>query len=223
MMIRVDDRLREAAPDIALGVVTAAVRVTEHDLALWAEIDRAAEQIRTEVRPGLISELPPVRALREAYRRLGVDPNRYRGSAEALLRRVAGGKELYRVNTVVDVNNFVSLAARRPVGSYDRDRVAGPVAFRPGEPGESYRGIGKTELPLAGLPLLADDRGPFGSPTSDSERTMIRPDTVQLVVVVIAFDGPAGLSGQCRLLTELLEAHAGATGLTAEVVVPEGM
>ena len=85
--------------------------------------------------------LPQVEAARTAYKALGKDPARYRGSAEALLRRVVGGKGLPQINAVVDVINLVSVESRLPVGLYDLGHVVGEIVFRAGRTGETYKGI----------------------------------------------------------------------------------
>ncbi|NLX99585.1 MAG: hypothetical protein GXY83_25905 [Rhodopirellula sp.] len=79
--------------------------------------------------------MPPIKALRDAYRALGNDPTRYRGSNEALVRRISQGKELYRVNTVVDINNLVSLQTLHSVGTFDMEHVSPPITFCIGQPG----------------------------------------------------------------------------------------
>ena len=106
--ITISPDLKAVVPNVAVGWITANVQVTEHDEALWQEIEAAAARFRgmtmDEAR-----KFPPIKALRDAYRALGNDPTRYRGSNEALVRRITQGKELYRVNTVVDINNLISL------------------------------------------------------------------------------------------------------------------
>ena len=89
----------------------------------WQEIEAAAARFR-----GMTMEearkLPPIKALRDAYRALGNDPTRYRGSNEALVRRITQGKELYRVNTVVDINNLISLETLHSAGTFDLEHVS---------------------------------------------------------------------------------------------------
>lgn len=75
-----------------------------------------------------------------------------------------------RINSVVDVNNLVSLETGFSLGSYDLDAVGAATVFRLGREGETYAGIGKGGIDLCRMPLLADGQGPFGSPTSDSAR-----------------------------------------------------
>ena len=162
--------------------------------------------------------ISPIKALRDAYRALGNDPTRYRGSNEALVRRITQGKELYRVNTVVDINNLISLNTLNSAGTFDRDRVQPPIVFRIGQPGEIYSGIGRGEIKIEGLPVFADRLGPFGSTTSDSERTMVRLETARILMVVISFEGVKGLDAATGFAAMLLEKHAAATGIDTGLV-----
>jgi DNA/RNA-binding domain of Phe-tRNA-synthetase-like protein len=169
-----------------------------------------------------VAEVPPIAAARRAYRALGKDPSRYRLSSEALMRRVAQGKGLYRINTVVDTNNLVSLRTGLAVGAYRLERLAPPVTFRKGRPGESYPAIGRGPLNLENLPLFADREGPFGSPTSDSERTMITLDTEGLLMVLIAFGDEPGMADAARFATECLEAYCAAREVETALVTTLG-
>lgn len=214
----VDPALRAGLPDLALGALKARVRVSRHDPSLWAELEERARRLEAEHSLAGMTETPEIRAARAAYRSLGKDPNRYRGSAEALLRRILQGKGLYRVNTVVDVNNLISLESLHPVGCYDLARLRLPLQFRVGAAGESYKGIGKDIINIAELPVFADQDGPFGSPTSDSERSMIRDDSTEILMVIISFSGEAGISEHLARAAALLGRYAACVQATAGVV-----
>jgi DNA/RNA-binding domain of Phe-tRNA-synthetase-like protein len=209
--IRIDVQIADAAPGMVLGCVRAAVRTQPGSDALWAEMQDAAREAAAE--PAEPSARPAIAATRELYRRLGKDPSRYRGSPEALLRRSRAGKELYRIHNVVDVINLVSLRTLLPIGLYDAEKVRPPVTLRRGAPGETYDGIGKEQLNLGGLPVLADAAGPFGSPTSDSRRTMVTGDTREVVAVVFGVTGRAELEPALDMLAGLLRRHCGADGV----------
>jgi DNA/RNA-binding domain of Phe-tRNA-synthetase-like protein len=204
-------------PGVAVGWLTAIVRNSQHDEALWREIEATAARFRGMAMDDA-RKLLPLKALRDAYRALGNDPTRYRGSNEALVRRISQGKELYRVNTVVDINNLISLNTFNSAGTFDLDRVQPPIVFRVGQPGEIYSGIGRGEIKIEGLPVFADQTGPFGSTTSDSERTMVRLETTRILMVVISFEGGKGLDAAMGFATMLLENHVAATGIETGVV-----
>ena len=131
---------------------------------------------------------PPaeVTAVRTMYKRVGIDPTKTRPSSEALLRRVRKGDSLPRINSMVDVCNWCSFEFQLPYGLYDADRIEGEVELRIGLEGESYPGIRKDDVNVGGRITLADTRGPFGNPTSDSSRTMVTTSTHRALLVVFA-------------------------------------
>ena len=215
----INPELKRLLPKLALGCVAASVKVEQHSEALWQEVDRHLAQLTTAHKPETIGSIPQIAAMRVAYKALGKDPSRYRGSAEALLRRVLQGKGLYQVNTVVDINNLVSLESLLPAGSYDLGNVAGPIELRIGRPGESYKGIGKDQINIESLPVFADAGGPFGSPTSDSERAMIRLESKEILMVVFSFAGEEGLSAATQCAADLLRRYAQAERAELALVV----
>jgi DNA/RNA-binding domain of Phe-tRNA-synthetase-like protein len=217
--LQIDAELKQASSGrLVLGVLRATVEVSEHDQALWREIDHSISQLAGTALEH-IAAMTPVQALRATYKALGTDPSRYRGSNEALLRRVAQGKGLYKVNTVVDINNLVSLESRRSLASYDRAKLGDRIVFRRGREGESYEGIGKGAITIHGLPVFADEEGPFGSSTSDSQRAMITAQTTQLLMVIIGFDGAQGLQEQLAGATRLLEKYAAARAVHSKITI----
>jgi len=157
------------------------------------EVDR----IVAGVRQGRHGDPGPARAL---YRSFGVDPTKTRPSSEALLRRVLRGDPLPRINSLVDVANVMSLAAQVPVGLYDLGRIEGPLTIRRGAQGESYEGIRKDRVSVAGRICVADARGPFGSPTADSARTMITTDTEHALWIWFLPVTEAVLDRACELV-----------------------
>jgi len=168
--------------------------------------------------PRSVLESPQIEMTRRAYKALGKDPARYRGSAEALLRRVVAGKGLPQINVVVDIINLVSVESRLPVGLYDAAHLRGDVVFRAGGTGETYKGIGKYDLNLEGLPLFADDQGPHGSATSDSERTMVTAKTEGILAVIVSFGGAEGLDRWTQRMSALLSQHASAQKVEIRIV-----
>ena len=135
-----------------------------------ADFDQEVAAVEAWARDGHMPDIAPARQL---YRHFGIDPTRYRPSSEALLRRVLRGERLPRVNSLVDVANVVSLRLQVPIGLYDLAHVRGSLTLRLGREGESYAGIRKEQVNVAGRICVADDAGPCGNPSADSGRTMI--------------------------------------------------
>ncbi len=218
MQITIDPELKKKAPRIALGVVSAHVVTAEPPQAVLDEMKACEAEILKLPEPRAVLESSKILATRSGYKALGKDPARYRGSAEALLRRIISGKSFPQINSVVDIINLISVQSRLPVGLYDLDTVKGAVVFRVGRAAESYKGIGKYDLNLEGLPVFCDEIGPHGSPTSDSERTMVTPTTQNIVAIVVSFGGTDGLESSCQKMAALLSQYAGGQNIAFEIV-----
>jgi len=128
------------------------------------------------------------------------------------------GKSFPQIGAVVDVINLTSVESRLPVCLYDLAHVQGYVLFRAGRAGETYKGIGKYDLNLEGLPVFCDAQGPHGSPTSDSERTMVTPATKRIAAIFVAFGGSEGLERWCQRMTTLLQEYAQGRELETTIV-----
>src|SRR5215469_5835340 len=218
MRVRIDEALKKKWPKTALGCVTAHVQAPATPKELIQEMRaRVQEILRLPYARGVL-ESPQIATTRAAYKALGKDPARYRGSAEALLRRVIAGKGLPQTNAVVDVINLVSVESRLPIGLYDLAHVNGEVVFRVGRSGETYKGIGKFDLNLEFLPVFCDELGPHGSPTSDSERTMVTGETQKALAVIISFSGKEALEPWTGRLADLLQRYACAIETEISVV-----
>jgi DNA/RNA-binding domain of Phe-tRNA-synthetase-like protein len=215
--ISIDPALKAKCPRVALGFLTGEVVTGGAPTALLEEMKVREMEILHLPEPRALLESPRILAIRAGYKALGKDPARYRGSAEALLRRILSGKGFPQINAVVDIINLVSVESRLPIGLYDLAHVYGNIVLRPGRAGETYRGIGKYDLNLEGLPVFADDRGPHGSPTSDSERTMVTAATQRIAAILISFGGAEGLQSSCQRMSDLLQKHAAGRGVQFQV------
>lgn len=211
LQIVVEESLRGI---LALGVLEAEqIRLGELPPQFHTERDQILGRLVTLYADKQPGDIPGAAETRALFHRLDIDPTKHRPSSEALLRRVLQGKGLPEVNAVVDVCNLCSLDHQLPFGLYDRATVRGPVHVRVGRDGEGYPGIRKQRVHLGGRLLLADKEGPFGAPTSDSERTSVTPGTTSLLVVAF---GPAERGGDhmtaalehtSELLTSCCGAH----------------
>jgi len=206
--LSIDPGLKLKCPRAALGFLTARVITRDTPSGLLEEMKARETEILHLSDPRSLLESPKILATRAGYKALGKDPARYRGSAEALLRRIISGKGFPEINSVVDVINLLSVESRLPIGLYDLAHVKGDIVFRAGRAGETYKGIGKYALNLEGLPVFSDEQGPHGSPTSDSERTMVTPATKEVAAIFVSFGGAEGLESSCQRMSSLLQKYA---------------
>ncbi len=210
-----------AAPHLSVAVVEAeGLTVTEYDPALRSEIDAVTARVRLAYAGRQPSEIAGLRPARDLYHRIGVDPTKLRPSSEALLRRVLRGDGLPKINSLVDINNLCSLEFLLPIGLHDLDQVRGKLVLRVGRSGEGYEAIGKGAYSVDGRITAADDQGPCGSPTSDSQRTMITPVTRRCLMIVYAPVGyePRTLESHAALAASRLSRFAGGTVVQTRIL-----
>lgn len=195
MKIEIDKQLFSVYPEIRLGLLHFQADVKESDAAFWEYMNSdVLPKVRSLIEGKEWSEIPGIRGSRAVYKAFGRTPGRYRVSSEALIRRVRRGDELYRVNSVVDVNNLISIESGLSVGSYDLANIHGTITLRKAEKGEGYNGIGKDFLDLENLLVLSDDEGIFGCSMSDSTRAMVTKDTKDILVVIYCFENDIDLA-----------------------------
>jgi DNA/RNA-binding domain of Phe-tRNA-synthetase-like protein len=217
--VTIDSQLKNKCPRTALGCITADVETSVSPQGLIDELNCCEQAIVKLAEPRAVLESPQIVATRATYKALGKDPARYRGSAEALLRRVIAGKSLPRINTVVDIINLVSIESRMSIGLYDLAHVSGDIMFRAGRAGESYKGIGKYDLNLESLPIFCDAAGPHGSPTSDSERTMVTESTNNVLAIVISFAGAENLERWMQRMSDLFAKYASGSRIETQTTI----
>ena len=187
--VSIDKELFSVYPEIRLGLLRFHADVKASDDHFWDYMNtEILPQVRSSVEDKEWSEIPGIRGSRAAYKAFGRNPGRYRVSSEALIRRVRRGDELYHINSVVDVNNLVSVKSGLSVGSYDLGQVHGAIKLRKAERGEGYTGIGKDFLDMENMLVLADDDGIFGSSMSDSTWAMVTENAKDILVVIYCFE-----------------------------------
>ncbi|PVU78050.1 hypothetical protein DDW12_04520 [Sulfolobus islandicus] len=175
---------------IKLGVFVAMAEVSNVDArfsqqALDDMIKNVEEKYRSQD-PEYLKNDSVVRAYKDFYWRIGIDPTKTRPSGEALRRRLARGNRFPRINIVVDIGNIVSVETLVPIGLYDREKVMGDLHLVMSKGSEEFLGLGKkTEKLDKGIPILVDDEGKVLHiyPHRDSILTSITPDVKNVIIV----------------------------------------
>ena len=212
--IVISDEIREACPNFVGAAVYAEFANTQHSDGLWQEIDGLLKEYCEKYTIDSIKQFAPIEATRQAYRRCGKDPSRYRPSGEALVRRTLQGKGLYQVDTAVDLINLASIAYGYSIGGFDYDKISGDtLTLGIGREGEPYEGIGRGMLNIGGMPVYRDSVGGIGTPTSDNERTKMSIGTTRLLALVNGYDGDRDNVVRCaEFIRTLLRRYASSDG-----------
>lgn len=162
-------------------------RVDESGKAfLERAIEEALNEIPKQYTLENLKSHPIVRAYRNFFWRLGIDPTKTRPSSEALIRRALRGS-FPRINDVVDVGNIASLKTLVCIGMYDIDKAGLPLKLTISKGGERFKPIGsKEEMRLKpGIPILIDSRGVVMHlyPHRDSVETCVSESTRRILVL----------------------------------------
>ncbi|MDE6331013.1 MAG: hypothetical protein K2L80_00265, partial [Muribaculaceae bacterium] len=158
--IEFDPAIKELWPDYRVISVECDIENPATPDSLWQELENFADSFRQLHEIQDINKRPAIAATRQAYKRFGKEPNRYRPSAEALCRRMAKGLELYRSLSVIDLINLLSVMTGHSIGGFDADKIKGQtITLGNGTENEPYEAIGRGPLNIAGLPVWRDAIG----------------------------------------------------------------
>ena len=216
--ISISSEVKSKCPQLQLGCIQCNLKVTNEYPALLELIQKELTGLQNQLSIEDISKIPSIQSSRIGYKSLGKDPARYRLSAEALLRRVVKGKGLYQVNNVVDLLNLTSVKSGFSIGGYDAEKIEGDVQLSIGKANEPYEAIGRGELNIEFLPTFRDQKSPFGSPTSDSVRTMVSPKTQHFLMPIFNFGGHDNLERVMGDAISLLEKYAMGSSFETRII-----
>lgn len=214
MNIIVSNEIEQVCPGFVGAAVEAHCVNTPYCAPLWEEINALGERFRGELTTESLKTLPGIAATRAVYKKCGKDPSRYRPASEQLIRRMLQGKDLYQIDTLVDLVNLASIAYGYSIGGFDADKFLGDtLTLGVGRAGEPYEGIGRGMINIEGLPVYRDSAGGVGTPTSDNERTKIDIHTTHLLVLINGYDGDEQhVRANAEFIQELLRKYAQSDG-----------
>ena len=184
---RAEDSSKQKLSGLTLGYIyLSGMKNSKGSLAVDAAVDSALKEVSENFKDTeKISEDPIIKGIRVLYSKSGLDPTKERPSGEALIRRAVSGKGIYRINSVVDINNVVSLKSGCPCGVYDAEKIEGDeITLKVGGSGDTYTGIGGRALNGENRILSSDSKSVFGGPTADSDRTAITPKAKEVLMLI---------------------------------------
>lgn len=185
MKVQLDAAVSTRLPRFSLGILHySGAAVSDSPKMLQGRINYFVESYRLEQDASRLTDIEGIREWRACFKRLGIDPSRYRPSSEALIRRLLQGNAFFWINSAVDINNFFSVLHALPFGIYDQDLLEGDVMCRLGLADDVYEGLNGREVHMEGKLLLADRQSAFGSPIVDSKRTCVTENSRNLMQVI---------------------------------------
>lgn len=184
MKISIHSSLLEKQPELKIGIIHYnKIVVDESPQMINGRFLLFQNNLSLELQETPVNERPIIKEWRKLWKALGSDPNRYRNSAESLMRRVAKQNFLTPIHSAVDLNNLFSLQFDTPMGIYDCTSLEGDIEIILGDEHTSYDALNGRHITLDHILCSRDEVGPFGSPYVDSERTSTSHDTTDALQI----------------------------------------
>jgi DNA/RNA-binding domain of Phe-tRNA-synthetase-like protein len=143
-------------------------------------------KMRRNYKAELLKHDAVVRAYRDLYWSLDIDPTKTRPAGEALLRRALHGNDIPSISNVVDAYNLASMETIIPLSGFDLDLVSPPLEIRFSNERDEFTGIGMNrpiKFPRKAL-LVADTKQILCVyPYRDADRTKINTKTRSVLIV----------------------------------------
>ena len=162
MRLVVDEEVRERFPDLnVLLTELNGLKILQRSEELERFKEEVYERIRSRFSLDSLKDDPLIRAYRDFFWRIGIDPTKIRPASEALLRRILGGKRLPTINTLVDAYNLASAETCIALAAFDADKIEGDeLRMRLARSGETFLGIGmeKPRILKGGEIVVSDSR-----------------------------------------------------------------
>lgn len=226
-LLSISDQLRASYPSVTLGfAIIKGVHIEKQNAELDQEkaaMAKSLEGLTTEQ----INTYPELLSYRKMYKQMGIDWHSRRPSPEALLRRIAQGKELYSINTCVDAYNLVVLKNRVSIGAFNLSKVQFPTVLDIAKGGEQILLLGDEEPTTlkAGEVSYFDQSGPYNLDFNyrDAKRTMVTMDTTDLLINI---DGVFDISREqveqsLQETIEIIQKYCGGTVETVGIITAE--
>jgi DNA/RNA-binding domain of Phe-tRNA-synthetase-like protein len=223
LVLRIDETLKQSFPGLQvleLRIGNLAIEDKRTDLELFKK--HTQQRIRESFRTlDEIRDEPRFRAYRDFFWRVGIDPTKTRPAAEALTRRIVGGKDLPTINTFVDSYNLASVSTSTAIAAFDLDSISGDeLSMRKARPDESFKGIGmNSEIQLEGREVVIEDEkrhnliAIYPYRDSDDSRVTLQTKRALLMMCGVPNLPLANLEEAGRFSRELLERFCGASFL----------
>lgn len=184
MDISINQSLLTQHPELKFGIIHyTKIVVAESPQMIKGRMQLYQENLYLEVQENPVTQREGIAEWRRLWKKLGADPNRYRHSAESLMRRISKQNYLTPYHSGVDLNNFFSLQYEIPVGLYDVDKLQGNIEIALGNEDTGYEGLNGRFNSLNKILYSYDAEGAFGSPFVDSKRTSVSEETTEALQI----------------------------------------
>jgi DNA/RNA-binding domain of Phe-tRNA-synthetase-like protein len=193
MKLKIDAKLKARFPDLTAYILQVkGLKIQKRDTELEQFKVEIMKQVQEEYNLEALKDQPVFRAYRDFFWKVGIDPTKNRPAAEALIRRILGGRTVPRINTLVDAYNLASIKSRIALATFDTDKLKGDLLMRFAEEGETFVGIGMEKpLILRGREIVVSDEEKLVAvyPYRDADNTKVTEGTKNVTIIVCGAPG----------------------------------
>jgi DNA/RNA-binding domain of Phe-tRNA-synthetase-like protein len=215
MTLNIDHSLEAQFPDLKVLIYhIRSVKVEKRNAELEKRRREVVQQVKARYDLESLKDVPALRAYRDFFWRVRVDPTKNRPAVEALIRRLLRGRGLPRINTLVDVYNLASVTTEVALAAFDLDKLVGALYMRSADAGDEFIGIGMTTpMRFQGGEIVVSDAEKLVAiyPHRDAESTKITATTrnVLLMVCGVPGIGEGALRDAARVAKEYIREFCG--------------
>ncbi|USN53212.1 MAG: hypothetical protein H6760_03480 [Candidatus Nomurabacteria bacterium] len=215
MPLHIQPSIFHTYPDFRCGVIVAkGIENTKEKIDLpWDAMQQ--ELVKHFDSYEAPSRHPHILAWRQAYKTFGTDPQKYRCSVEALVRRTLKGEPPMHINALVDIYNYISLKYVVPIGGEDLDAVQGAIVLDQAKGDEPFIRLGgeENEPPDPGEVVYKDELGVLCRRWNwrEADRTKLTESTRNAILEIETLGGYDATRLQAALdeCTKLIQEHCG--------------
>ncbi|UCE15296.1 MAG: hypothetical protein JSV12_05275 [Candidatus Bathyarchaeota archaeon] len=193
MSLRIEFQLQKRFPELkVLTCQIRGVKVEKRNVELERFKEKVMKQVREQYDLESLRNLPTFRAYRDFFWGVGIDPTKSRPAAEALIRRVLGGKAIPNINTLVDAYNLASIKTEIALAAFDADKLRSDLLMRFATEGEKFLGIGMEKpMVLQGGEIVISDGEKLVAvyPHRDADNTKITMKTKNVMLLMCGVPG----------------------------------
>lgn len=211
MTYTVDEKLFSMLPHAQFGIIVARQLpngpTTSDDNATLAA---AEAEIRAEITPETLKTHPHIAIYRDALETVGINPNKYTNSVEAMSKRVIKGASLPRINALVDLCNALALKYRVSMGGHDLADIKADLEVRPSVDGDIFLPFGETNYETVSPGEMVFTSGNIVQTRQwlwrQSELGKVTLDSKDIIFQLVGFNqgAPSQLSKAMSALEEIL-------------------
>ena len=198
MTLEIQPNLRDRFPGLrVMEEYVDGVTVEESGVELQEFKEAICGEVNRKYSLESLKDVSIFRSYRDFFWKVGIDPTKTRPAAEALVRRILGGKPIPLINNVVDSYNLASIKTEVALAAFNRDELRGRLLMRTAESGERFHGIGMNEpVELSGNEVVISDEEKLVAiyPYRDAEKSKVTAGAKNLLILVC---GVPGVDDKC--------------------------